>query len=860
MKQCIISSVGLAVLAGVSLITPLLAEVNIDYVSVGNTGNAADPASGSLYGAVSYAYRIARNETTISQYCEFLNAVAKTDTYSLYRTDMSSVSCIAGINRDGSPGSYSYAPVVGTENKPITYVSWFDAARFTNWLHNGQPTGAQDAGTTEDGAYTLNGATSGVGVSKNFGAKVWIPSEDEWYKAAYYDPNKGGVDVGGYWLYPTQSDTLGGNTIGVANSANYYDGDYVGYPGMALTDVGAYGLNSDSAYGTNDQGGNVWEWNDAVISGSSRGVRGGAWDGDGIGLASSYRFGFDPSGEFGVFGFRVASVEPPIAIANVRAAQRAGTKLVDIDFDIINSTAPVTVSLQISADGGTTWAVPATTLSGAVGASVAPGNNLRITWDADTDWDKQTSSRMRFRLELTTELAEFSLIPAGSFTMGDSLDGMADATPHTVNVSEFYMQKMETTKAQWDEVRTWGALHGYTDLSDGVGTAANHPVQTVSWYDVVKWCNAKSEKEGLTPCYFTDAARTAVYRLGNTDIDNTMVKWSANGYRLPTEAEWEKAARGGLSGKRYPLGDSITSADANYNRSVGSATAVGTYAPSGYGLYDMAGNAWEWCWDWYSTSYYGIPGSLTDPAGPSGSNRVDRGGGFDGSVNYCRVAFRDHVSPSYTAYAVGFRPVRTNSVTAESPDTAVDTTPPTLTILPMVHGSVSGAGQYALNTTVELTATADPGYLFSEWTGDATGSSNPLSILLNSNKTIGATFEQDLGDSDTDGLTNYQELAVYHTNPNLKDSDGDGFHDGYEVEHGYSPTNPASKPDTRMVIYTAVEVRFGAGDGKFYRIESSFDNKTWTPVESGIAGTGGEVTRFYTIQAMPKRFFRAVAE
>jgi hypothetical protein len=178
----------------------------------------------------------------------------------------------------------------------------------------------------------------------------------------------------------------------------------------------------------------------------------------------------------------------------------------------------------------------------------------------------------------------------------------------------------------------------------------------------------------------------------------------------------------------------------------------------------------------------------------------------------------------------------------------------------MVHGSVSGAGQYALNTTVELTATADPGYLFSEWTGDATGSSNPLSILLNSNKTIGATFEQDLGDSDTDGLTNYQELAVYHTNPNLKDSDGDGFHDGYEVEHGYSPTNPASKPDTRMVIYTAVEVRFGAGDGKFYRIESSFDNKTWTPVESGIAGTGGEVTRFYTIQAMPKRFFRAVAE
>jgi formylglycine-generating enzyme required for sulfatase activity len=263
-----ILSLGLAVLAGVSLVTPALA-VNIAYVPVGNAGNTADTADGDIntpgvqrFGAVGYAYQIAKNETTISQYADFLNAVAKTDTYGLYSTSMTQ-SYINGISRAGVSGSYVYSEALGTGNKPITYVSWFDAARFCNWMHNGQPTGLQTVGTTEGGAYTLNGATSGI-ITKNVAAMVWIPSEDEWYKAAYYDPNKGGAGVGGYWLYPNQSNTLDGNTIGVANSANYYDGDHVGYPGMALTDVGAYGANSDSAYGTNDQGGNVHEWNDGV--------------------------------------------------------------------------------------------------------------------------------------------------------------------------------------------------------------------------------------------------------------------------------------------------------------------------------------------------------------------------------------------------------------------------------------------------------------------------------------------------------------------------------------------------------------------------------------------------------------------
>ena len=151
--------------------------------------------------------------------------------------------------------------------------------------------------------------------------------------------------------------------------------------------------------------------------------------------------------------------------------------------------------------------------------------------------------------------AGFVLVPGGEFRMGDALgDGNSEELPvHAVTVSGFFLQQKEVSKVQWDEVREWGQLHGYTDLVARRGKAADHPVQRITWHGAVKWCNARSEKEGLIPCYYTDAAQTAVYRTGNTDLDNTMVKWRATGYRLPTEAEWERAARGGLDGKRFPL-------------------------------------------------------------------------------------------------------------------------------------------------------------------------------------------------------------------------------------------------------------------------------------------------------------------
>jgi formylglycine-generating enzyme required for sulfatase activity len=240
-------------------------------------------------------------------------------------TDLNS----AGINRTGSSGSYSYS-VIGSGSRPVAWVSWFDAARMANWMQNGQPTGLGEvAGSTEQGAYTLNGANSGI-INKNANAVYWIPTESEWYKAAYYDPNKGGPGVGGYWTYATRSDTAPDNMVGSGtNRANYYTGVYSVTQGGTdsssqnyLTDVGAFGAGSASAYGTYDQSGDVYQWVDGVqIDGVTRELRGGAWPSNSNQLKSSFRpYQPIPVPAQDDFGFRLATVpEPSVAVSVIFA-------------------------------------------------------------------------------------------------------------------------------------------------------------------------------------------------------------------------------------------------------------------------------------------------------------------------------------------------------------------------------------------------------------------------------------------------------------------------------------------------------------------------------------------------------------
>ncbi|HUU90858.1 MAG TPA: SUMF1/EgtB/PvdO family nonheme iron enzyme [Phycisphaerae bacterium] len=293
--------------------------ITIDTVTVGNPGNVADDTG---YGSVPYTYNIGTYEVMAGQYTAFLNAVAGMDIYALYDADMSRTDRGSGITRSGGGtvvNPYTYTVDANFVNRPVNYVSWGDAARFANWLHNGQPTGAQSAGTTEDGAYFLDGATSKtalLAVTREADWKWAITSEDEWYKAAYYDPA-----TGTYFEYPTSSNTAPGQdmTDVSGNNANYWTAPYV-YPidsGKYTTVAGEF-QNSDSPYGTFDQGGNVWEWNESILYGSNRGLRGGSFkDGDGYLQAAGW-FAYDPTNWTGGIGFRVSEVIPePVTMAGM---------------------------------------------------------------------------------------------------------------------------------------------------------------------------------------------------------------------------------------------------------------------------------------------------------------------------------------------------------------------------------------------------------------------------------------------------------------------------------------------------------------------------------------------------------------
>ena len=289
----------------------LPANIGYQWVPVGNPGNANDSGTNRNFGGLNYTYNIGQYDVTIAQYTVFLNAVGQSDPYSLYNTSMATDAVVAGIQRSGASGSYTYS-VIGDGQRPVTYVSWYDAARFANWMQNGQPTGLGEvAASTENGAYALNGQTAGI-INKKAGAQVWIPTESEWYKAAYYDPSLNG-GAGGYWQDATMGTGTLGNAVGnLPHQANFFDGSTYSAGGIGgTTAVGAFSL-SVSAYGTFDQSGNVYNWNDSVVLSTSRGIRGGAWNSTTMsGLMSSDRSFSDPTAESSNIGFRLASVPEP---------------------------------------------------------------------------------------------------------------------------------------------------------------------------------------------------------------------------------------------------------------------------------------------------------------------------------------------------------------------------------------------------------------------------------------------------------------------------------------------------------------------------------------------------------------------
>lgn len=383
-----------------------------------------------------------------------------------------------------------------------------------------------------------------------------------------------------------------------------------------------------------------------------------------------------------------ATAEP--RVTNVSALQRPGTKLVDIVYDVsTTSTNPVTISITVSNTAGL---VAASHFSGDIGSAVIPGTGRRIVWDGGADQEGHLLSDLRVWISAqdnggsgTPLAAGMVSIPAGSFVMGS-----AEALPqHTVQLTSFTMDKTEVSKAKWDEVAAWAMTNGYDiapNTAAGKGTA--HPAQNMTWFNAVKWCNARSEREGLTPCY-TNTDGT-VYRTGSIACG---CNWAASGYRLPTEAEWEYAARGGGTTNRFPWTDTdtIQHTRANYwsdpntpydtsdtrgyhpaytNGGMPYTSPTASFAPNAYGLFDMAGNVFEWCWDWYSAKYPTSP-TLNPHGVASGSARVVRGGSWGGSypsaAYVCGVSYRNNSAPNGPINMLGFRCVKSIPQTSATP-------------------------------------------------------------------------------------------------------------------------------------------------------------------------------------------------
>lgn len=382
-------------------------------------------------------------------------------------------------------------------------------------------------------------------------------------------------------------------------------------------------------------------------------------------------------------------------VSNILATQRAGTKLVDIYYDVTDAEGdPLTVAVQISSNAGSSWNIPARTLTGDVNFNVTPGTSNHIVWNAGADWNRNYTTQGKVRIladdaPTTPPIASMAFVPAGFSNPGKE-----------IYTSAFFMDKTELSKAEWDVVYSWAIANGYVFDNAGAATASDHPVVSINWHDAVKWCNARSEKEGLTPCYYTESGKTTVYRTGLSALDNNWVNWDADGYRLPTRAEWLKAYWGGNEGSNYfpwpssggswtdhvngsfgnypsngdpwDTGYSIKTTPVNYYD--GGQDPAGVDMANGFGLYEMFANLSEWCWDRELYDWYDLDESQDDNSkGPNvglGRSRSSSGfnwyrGPFNGSswssssglkFQYDHTYLDDVVALGY----IGFRTVRSH--------------------------------------------------------------------------------------------------------------------------------------------------------------------------------------------------------
>jgi formylglycine-generating enzyme required for sulfatase activity len=363
--------------------------------------------------------------------------------------------------------------------------------------------------------------------------------------------------------------------------------------------------------------------------------------------------------------FAFAATAP--VVSNVVMLQRSdGSELVDVTFDLADAENDTcAISILISADEGNTFTIIPTpaNLSGAIGAGIVPGTGKIVVWDIGAEsYDIQGN---QYRVKVTADdgtsdvPANFVFVEGGTFTMGNTLGGgsSVELPTHSVTLSAFYMGIYEVTQSEWQA--TMDSIPAYD-----CGVGDNYPAYYVSWYDLIKYCNLRSMEEGLTPVYTisgsTDPANWGTVPVSeNATWDAVICNWSANGFRLPTEAEWEYAARGGTTNPDYIYsGSNDINAVAWYegNNTTDGSKPVGGKAANGLGIYDMSGNVNEWCWDWWG--FYSSAAQNNPTGSGSGSYRMLRGGSWSCYAYDCRVSVRRSLLPYERYNFAGLRLVR----------------------------------------------------------------------------------------------------------------------------------------------------------------------------------------------------------
>jgi formylglycine-generating enzyme len=350
-------------------------------------------------------------------------------------------------------------------------------------------------------------------------------------------------------------------------------------------------------------------------------------------------------------------------VTNSSAVQRTdGSKIVDIYFDVSDASHDsVYVIVNLSFDGGSTFTFTPTAINVSGDINKIPvGTGKHIIWNAGNESRQFDGNQFAVKVQAWDNIpipVNFVFVQGGTFTMGNTYgNNNNDGLLHQVTLTSFYIDKYEVTQQEWINVMGSNPAHFQGDLS--------RPVEQVSWYSAISYCNKRSMAEYLTPCYtYTDyGTNPDQWPEGwNQGANNNITcNFTDNGYRLPTEAEWEYAAKGGNLSHNYLYSGSnlLSVVSWCYSNSSQQTHPVGLLAASELTTFDMSGNVWEWCWDWYDGGYYSSSPSF-DPTGPaSGSFRVDRGGSWGDGGSLCRVALRNLYTPSGTAVSLGFRLVR----------------------------------------------------------------------------------------------------------------------------------------------------------------------------------------------------------